>query len=300
MARGGAQARLVTNGKGPPASGATTANACSSAPAAVAVHEDEWDLLDEYNEELTAAILGDVPSREEAEQATENLRISLLGEGSVLQDEDDVSKPLSTVLEPGASVAAADLVTLSLSQHSMPEQHSDAFRGLCSAQAGDRLQRSFMGGPGSNFVHQAVELLQRDPDMREAVMSLATDPQVWKAFRHNEKVQALIRRRASLLPPPPEGVWPPSFARAAGSTPSSDGKSTPDNVLGHLLHQFNNVVNHMWEGLGDLVSSIFGFVDKKLFGEKASGGVVESTLRTCFILTILVLALVVLRRPVIV
>jgi hypothetical protein len=47
--------------------------------------------------------------------------------------------------------------------------------------------------------------------------------------------------------------------------------------------------------LVDLVNSVFGFVDRKLFGEQDSDPL-DKTFKACMVLTILVLALVVIKR----
>ena len=46
---------------------------------------------------------------------------------------------------------------------------------------------------------------------------------------------------------------------------------------------------------GDLVNGIFGFVDRKIFGDKDSDPT-DVPVKACMVLTILVLALVVLKR----
>lgn len=51
----------------------------------------------------------------------------------------------------------------------------------------------------------------------------------------------------------------------------------------------------MMETMVDIVSSIFGVVDRKIFGERDDDPV-DKPLKACLVLTILVLALVFLKR----
>eukprot|EP00246_Nothoceros_aenigmaticus_P013575 TRINITY_DN4750_c0_g1_i3.p1 TRINITY_DN4750_c0_g1~~TRINITY_DN4750_c0_g1_i3.p1 ORF type:complete len:205 (-),score=26.92 TRINITY_DN4750_c0_g1_i3:60-674(-) len=69
-------------------------------------------------------------------------------------------------------------------------------RGSSSAQ------RSFgrLTATGGSVVAQCVDLLQRDPDVQAAVVSLATDPAIWNAFVTNDKVQELMRNKHIRLP----------------------------------------------------------------------------------------------------
>jgi hypothetical protein len=61
------------------------------------------------------------------------------------------------------------------------------------------------------------------------------------------------------------------------------------------LHCVQNVVWQVMDTLVDLVNSVFGFVDRKLFGEQDSDPL-DKTFKACMVLTILVLALVVIKR----
>lgn len=123
-----------------------------------------------------------------------------------------------------------------------------------------------------------------------AVVSLARDPAIWDAFVKNEKVQELMRARTM------------TGSRNGGydgyeEIPSSTSTTQPQRVNPFLV-AFNCIRNVVWEMMDtmvDLVNGIFGFVDRKAFGEKDSNPT-DVPFKACMVLTILVLALVVLKR----
>jgi hypothetical protein len=56
-----------------------------------------------------------------------------------------------------------------------------------------------------------------------------------------------------------------------------------------------NVVWETMDTMVDLVNNVFGFVDRQIFGEKDSDPI-DVPFKACMVLTVLVLALVVLKR----
>jgi hypothetical protein len=138
---------------------------------------------------------------------------------------------------------------------------------------------------GNNVVTWCVDLLQHDPNVQAAVVSLARDPAIWKAFVNNEKVQELMQSR---------DMNPPQL-NDDGQVSGFNYDQERVNPFLVALHCVQNVVWQVMDTLVDLVNSVFGFVDRKLFGEQDSDPL-DKTFKACMVLTILVLALVVIKR----
>lgn len=83
------------------------------------------------------------------------------------------------------------------------------------------------------------------------------------------------------------------YEEVTGSSSTSQQERANPFLI--ALHCVKNVVWEMMDTLVDLVNSVFGFVDRKIFGEKDSDPI-DKPFKACMVLTILVLALVVLKR----
>lgn len=79
--------------------------------------------------------------------------------------------------------------------------------------------------------------------------------------------------------------------------PSSSSTRPPQRANPFLV-AFNCIRNVVWEMMDtmvDLINGVFGFVDRKIFGDK-DGNPTDAPFKACMVLTILVLALVVMKR----
>lgn len=79
---------------------------------------------------------------------------------------------------------------------------------------------------------------------------------------------------------------------------SSSSIPTQSQRVNPFLVAFNCIRNVVWEMMDtmvDLVNGVFGFVDRKIFGDKDSDPT-DLPVKACMVLTILVLALVVFKR----
>lgn len=79
---------------------------------------------------------------------------------------------------------------------------------------------------------------------------------------------------------------------------SSSTSTQPQPRVNPFLVAFNCIRNVLWEVMDtmvDIVNGVFGFVDRKVFGDKDSDPT-DVPFKACMVLTILVLALVVLKR----
>ncbi|CAK9221863.1 unnamed protein product [Sphagnum jensenii] len=119
------------------------------------------------------------------------------------------------------------------------------------------------------------------------VVSLPRDAAIWKAFVKNEKVQELMQSDNRNLP---------QLEGDNGEAFRIDYQQEEVNPFLVMIHCVQSVV---WEIMGtmvDIMNSIFGF---ELFGEKDCD-LFDKMFKTCMVLTILVLALVVVKRGLVV
>ncbi|GBG87786.1 hypothetical protein CBR_g45942 [Chara braunii] len=153
---------------------------------------------------------------------------------------------------------------------------------------------------GARAVVQAFELFRSDPEVQDTVVSLARDPAVWDAFRNNRQMQELLRRRVSnrIAASDRPVVEERGEPRAPSSAPQND------NPFVVAYDHVKNMLSHLMGSFVDALGSIVTRMERVMFGENDNtesgrNSVLETTMRSCVVVTIVVLAVVVLRRPVI-
>jgi hypothetical protein len=232
--------------------------------------------------------LGGVPSQEEADEATRELRATF-----VQKDEIRVSSPRSIgpTIDDGP-FAAVESVSMQPAASDRPYDVQELTTTTGHQSVSTPAEHSalgFVSQGGNQVVARCVDLLQRDPDVQAAVVSLARDPAIWDAFVKNEKVQELMRSRNMNVSHSGDAVH---TATPAATSTSQQKRSNP------FLIALNCMRNAVWETMDtmvDLVNNVFGFVDRQIFGEKDSDPI-DVPFKACMVLTVLVLALVVLKR----
>ncbi|KAL3695936.1 hypothetical protein R1sor_010012 [Riccia sorocarpa] len=266
-------------------------------------YDDEYDFC---QEDIYAALIGGVPSQEEVEEATRDLQATFVQTGNyrelsspkdsgqkynalegVSVSDSGVESITTNVMELGnldLSATTPSTQAESTASQEVDLPSSDSFKSTVSLER--NVQAVAVRSAHNSVVAHCVDLLQRDPDIQAAVVSLAKDPAIWDAFVKNEKVQELLRSKSTKLPLP-EG----SLKEDA----KSFTKNGRENPLIIALLCVKNMVFEVMDGLVDLVGNVFGFLDEKLFGGKESDPL-DKPLKACMVLTILVLALVVLKR----
>ncbi|CAM6035038.1 unnamed protein product [Sphagnum compactum] len=245
--------------------------------------DDEYDFCQEdiaKGGELLSK-LGGVPSQEEAEEATRELQTNFIKNSEL---KSPSSRTLGPNINEGPISEVKSVSMLASNERCYNVQESTSTVVQKGSPSADQMQAVTSQG-GNNVVTWCVDLLQHDPNVQAAVVSLARDPAIWKAFVNNEKVQELMQTR---------DMNPPQL-NDDGQASGFNYEQERVNPFLVALHCVQNVVWQVMDTLVDLVNSVFGFVDRKLFGEQDSDPL-DKTYKACMVLTILVLALVVIKR----
>ncbi|KAL2642648.1 hypothetical protein R1flu_010235 [Riccia fluitans] len=272
-----------------------TEGCCEACPKLPALREDFY-----------TALIGGVPSAEEVEEATRDLQATFVQTESYRGFSSPRESDQKFKVFEGVSVSDSDVECVTTNvleledrelsptppsteaestvpQVQMPSS-SDSLKAMVSMDR--NVQAVTVRSAHNSVVAHCVDLLQRDPDIQAAVVSLAKDPAIWDAFVKNEKVQELLRSRSSKLP------------LSEGSSKENSktfSKNAHENPFVVALLCVKNMVFEVMDGVVDLVGNVFGFFDQKVFGAKESDPL-DKPLKACMVLTILVLALVVFKR----
>ncbi|KAG6554797.1 hypothetical protein Mapa_003817 [Marchantia paleacea] len=267
--------------------------------------EDEYDFC---HEDIYSALIGGVPSQEEVEEATRDLQATFVQNEENREFLDPKDRELKQESCDDVPIPDSDAECSSSKdlchgdQGLLPPPTTEAEATTPAETSSDSLKPSTstverniqamtVRGTSSVVAH-CVDLLQRDPDIQAAVVSLAKDPAIWDAFVKNEKVQELLRSRSTKLSLT-EGTSSFKENSKAGNR-GRDGKGRENPFVVALLC-VKNLIFEVMDTFVDLVGNVFGFLDQKVFGGKDSDPL-DKPLKACMVLTILVLALVVLKR----
>ncbi|XP_024358434.1 uncharacterized protein [Physcomitrium patens] len=260
------------------------------------IFDDEYDFCQEDTPVIVADHLtpfGGVPSQEEADAAARELKATFVQTESPMITSPRSPGP-SINDAPCAEVGSVSMTTATQRSFDVQELTTTTSNQLVSSSAEHSHALSLLAPGGSHVVARCIDLMQTDPDVQAAVVSLAKDPAIWDAFVKNEKVQELMRARPMTV----------SHNRAFDigyegyEEISSSSIPTQSQRVNPFLVAFNCIRNVVWEMMDtmvDLVNGVFGFVDRKIFGDKDSDPT-DLPVKACMVLTILVLALVVFKR----
>ncbi|MCO5577597.1 hypothetical protein L7F22_031428 [Adiantum nelumboides] len=230
-------------------------------------------------------VFGLPPTFDEVCVATSDLQAAFIESINVPIDTDAKStSSCSTPVEhkglfPQASNTASD---------SEQELHSDEWVEPALLTSNSALVQAI-----KSPVHEAFQLLQNDPDVKGAVISLATDPDVWHAMMKNKKVQELRR----------------IFEKSQGAVeidtspmhelPSKEDKDDPFGgvfsalrLIGDLSRQ---LVCQVQEDLSKFISSVISMLTGVNLPSKQEDPVDQAMTNT-MLLTVLVVAVVLLKR----
>lgn len=256
------------------------------------IFDDEYDFCQEDTPVIVADHLtpfGGVPSQEEADAAARELKATFVQTESPMITSPRSPGP-SINDAPCAEVGSVSMTTATQRSFDVQELTTTTSNQLVSSSAEHSHALSLLAPGGSHVVARCIDLMQTDPDVQAAVVSLAKDPAIWDAFVKNEKVQELMRAR------------PMTVSHNRGyegyEEISSSSIPTQSQRVNPFLVAFNCIRNVVWEMMDtmvDLVNGVFGFVDRKIFGDKDSDPT-DLPVKACMVLTILVLALVVFKR----
>ncbi|KAJ7550948.1 hypothetical protein O6H91_07G126300 [Diphasiastrum complanatum] len=220
-------------------------------------------------------LVGGIPSQAEAEEAARQLRATFVYGDENADGLNKVKEENQATQSFLSSERCYQMQELEISRRQWESTFSDNCQSITAC--------------GGGAVAKCVELFQRSPDVQNAVMSLVKDPAIWNAFVANEKVQQLMQKRNTRLSQCGE--------LAAIARDSDFGPRERVNPLEVALSCAKNVLWDAIEAIVDIVHGIFGFVDRKMFGE-ANADPLDHPIKACMVLTILILALIVFdRRP---
>lgn len=248
--------------------------------------DDEFDFCHEETPIVVNhfAQFGGVPSAEEADEAARELKATF-----VQKDTGRTSslRSIGPVINDGPCAEVNSVSMATATQGSFDVQELSTTQ-MASSSADHNSALALVAPGGSHVVSRCIDLLQTDPDIQAAVVSLARDPAIWDAFVKNEKVQELMRARTMNV----------AYTGGYEEVSSSSTSTQPQPRVNPFLVAFNCIRNVLWEVMDtmvDIVNGVFGFVDRKIFGDKDSDPT-DVPFKACMVLTILVLALVVLKR----
>ncbi|EFJ31596.1 hypothetical protein SELMODRAFT_439861 [Selaginella moellendorffii] len=259
--------------------GSASASSAAALPLRAAVADDWVFAGDEERSEYFVRdhlVFGAAPSRDEVEEATADLQNALgmcFGEGlptPALQQDS----PVSSIRGP-SSVHLGHPVVDWIEPHLV--SHEPGNVQVCRR----------------NEVAEAFSLLQNDPIVQGVVMSVASDKAVWDAVLANEKVKEFRKKLQ-------ENGYE-SFVAGDGEVIQEGGKHTrpsdqpnPNLVdfLAQLLDYSKNAYLRVKRMLTELLSS---FLDNKFFSTK-DGNFADPAIKSCFMLSLVVLSVVLLKR----
>lgn len=143
-----------------------------------------------------------------------------------------------------------------------------------------------------NPVHEAFQLLQSDPNVKGAVISIVSDPDVWHAMMKNEKVQELKR---IFQESQGSGKGEPDFSSAEQqSHVKHDWTNGVSDLLHLIIGKSKQVISKVQEDISRIIRSIFALLSKGCQSEKSDP--FDKTLRSSMMLAVLVLAVVLIKR----
>jgi hypothetical protein len=158
--------------------------------------DDEYDFCQEEVPIMPDhfAQFGGVPTQEEADEAARELKATF-----VQKDASRITSPRSPgpIINDGprTEVDSVSMATATQRPFDVQELTTTPTNQLVSSSAEHNSALALVAPGGSHVVTRCIDLLQTDPEIQAAVVSLARDPAIWNAFVKNEKVQELLRAR---------------------------------------------------------------------------------------------------------
>ncbi|KAJ6849603.1 uncharacterized protein M6B38_267815 [Iris pallida] len=242
------------------------------------VDEDEWERVGEEAEEVVEMgdiggsgfggfserfVLGEVPSREEAEDAVSTLQQIFVPVTFSQVTEDRYPSPRTEVTVE--KVITLTDVTQGLSSSDSESDWIEPAMHLYSSRSSQSHE--------SRKVLDAFRSLQINPSVQRMVVSLSSDKAVWDAVMKNEVVQEFQK----------------SVYEAENSEPQGSDKGL--NILNWILDGTKAKITEFFEKITELVNDIFQSQEK----DKESS-FSDDLLRSLFMLSVVVFIIVVAAR----
>ncbi|CAN6457900.1 unnamed protein product [Victoria cruziana] len=250
----------------------------TSVPRGASWENDDWEFADRdlFEPEIPPPrfVFGPPASREEALKATEELKEMVTKMYSASPTDDN-----------GAPHAVE---TSNASEELILNEHNGK---LCVAGS-----HAVIAPPMNNNVLRAFSLLNDSSDVQNMVVSLASDPNVWDAVRNNKKVLQFCQSNNTSL-----------FANDAAESVSisenfechgvddatSDGKGGGFQTF---LMEMKLKMSELIGKLSEIAFSFMGLGPKEESSRDANKDFVGTALKTSFMIAVVVILMVVLKR----
>eukprot|EP00243_Klebsormidium_subtile_P005295 TRINITY_DN2102_c0_g2_i1.p1 TRINITY_DN2102_c0_g2~~TRINITY_DN2102_c0_g2_i1.p1 ORF type:complete len:325 (-),score=49.65 TRINITY_DN2102_c0_g2_i1:39-1013(-) len=249
--------------------------------------EEEWNVVDRGEDgEFVAQLLERPPQRIEVQEATRELEAMFERESYAIGDHDDSGASSDTETEL-ASPAPEDMdEEIPFSRTRGVDSIMTHWRDPSETAAIARRQSG-----ARSVVARAFELMERDPEVRDTVVDLATDPNIWAAVMNNQSLRNLRAKRQAAR-----------IHEVAANEPRDGSGQTPGIKLQSLFGHISNGVSRLLETCMDMVHGIQAFIQKQLLGTGV-GGAGEGDcaphdpyLQTVGVMVVLVLAVIIIKR----
>ncbi|KAF3783401.1 hypothetical protein EJ110_NYTH32452 [Nymphaea thermarum] len=252
-------------------------NAETSVARGASWENDDWEFADcdLFEPEIPPPrfVFGPPASWEEAVKATEELK-------------ETVNK-MYFVSPTDGSVAPHALETSKASEELMLNEPDTK---LCVANG-----HAVIAPPMNNNVLQAFSLLNERPDVQNMVVSLASDPNIWEAVLNNKKVLQFCQSNNTSLftKDAAESVSiSENFESLGVDDPTSDGK---EGGFQTFLREMKLKMSEFIGKVSEVALSFIGLGPKE-GSRDANKDFVETAVKTSFMLAVVVIFVVVLKR----
>ncbi|KAL3696972.1 hypothetical protein R1sor_011048 [Riccia sorocarpa] len=270
---------------------------------------DDWEFADEEEERIDRLVFGPLPTQQEVEEASTDLQ-NALRLGLLAPACDDLQAPTWGTLLPTATAAQAESPDHSgsskCSHHSKPSAASDVTeereieeisRSAPPSHELDwmepptiRNSRNALRAPGRSAVQEAFYQFESNPEVQGMVVSLATDPNIWRAVMTNKEIQEFRRK----LQGGDKGLLGEKAVIVTEESRDSKGEGS-SSFLERCRIFCQNQMAHFMVLLNGLIDSFFKAGDKENSREE-SGEFVDRTVKSVTMLALLVLFIVILKR----
>ncbi|GAQ77738.1 hypothetical protein KFL_000030170 [Klebsormidium nitens] len=266
---------------------ALEAHASTSAVAPKFGLEEEWNVVDRGEDgEFVAQLLERPPQKIEVQEATRELEAMFARESYAEGDHDDSGASSDTETEL-ASPAPEDMEEeIPFSRTRGVDSIMTHWRDPSETAAIARRQSG-----ARSVVARAFELMERDPEVRDTVVDLATDPNIWAAVMNNQSLRNLRAKRQAAR-----------IHEVAANDPREGSVQTSGVKLQSLFGHISNGVSRLLETCMDMVHGIQAFIQKQLLGTGV-GGAGEGDcaphdpyLQAVGVMVVLVLAVIIIKR----
>jgi hypothetical protein len=257
--------------------------------------EDEWSVIDRGEDgDFAAHLLERPPQKIEVQEAAKELEAMFERESYGEHDDSGASSDTETELASPAPEEAEEEIPFSRTRgvdaimtHWRDPSETAA---VARRQAGAR-----------SVVARAFELMERDPEVRDCVTDLATDPNIWEAVMNNESLRKL-RAKRQVARIHGEAESPVDVPKEVAAYEPEDGKRQPLGIrLNSLFGHIGSGISRLVETCMDLVSGIQAFIQKQLLGTGVGGAgegdcAPDPYMQAVGVIVVLVLAVVIIKR----